>query len=352
MEDLGKRYNYKYIINFIKKIFIKANLSTFDSDLIATCLVKADLRGVWSHGIARTSVYYKRVEQGLAKAKPKIKFKKVFPSVTHVDGDNGLGFVVANKAIKECIKLAKKNGVGIVGVNNSNHFGMAALYIEEAAKNNCISWVFTNASKAIPPHGSMTPHFGTSPFAFGCPTNNPKKPFIIDMASSSVARGKLKFAAQRGEKIPFGLALDKYGKPTNDGFKAFDGIMLPFGGMKGAAISWMMDIVSGIFTGAAHSGNVKNPIKDFSGPSNVGHLMICIKADIFQNKKNFLKKIKKGIQKVKMLKLAKGFKEILHPGEPEYKSYNKNLKQGIPISKDVQLDLKKLAKKMNIKSIF
>jgi LDH2 family malate/lactate/ureidoglycolate dehydrogenase len=352
MRDFEKRYNCRYIINFIKKIFINANLSAFDSSIVASSLVKADLRGVWSHGIVRASVYYKRIEQGLAKAKPKIKFKKVFPSVTHIDGDNGLGFVVANKAIKECIKLAKKNGVGIVGVNNSNHFGMAALYIEVAAKNNCVSWVFTNASKAIPPHGSMTPHFGTSPFAFGCPTNNPEKPFIIDMASSSVARGKLKFAAQRGEKIPFGLALDKYGKPTNNGFKAFDGIMLPFGGMKGAAISWMMDIVSGIFTGAAHSGNVKNPIKDFSTPSNVGHLMICIKADVFQSKKDFLKKMKTGIKKVKKLKLAKGFKEILHPGEPEYKSYIKNLKEGIPISKDVQLDLKKLAEKLNIKSIF
>ena len=352
MRDFGKRYNYKYIINFIKKIFIQANFSAFDANIIASSLVKADLRGVWSHGIARTSIYYKRVEQGLAKKNPKIKLKKIFPTITHIDGDNGLGFVVANKAIKECIKLAKKNGVGIVAVKNSNHFGMAALYIEEATKNNCISWVFTNASKAIPPHGSMTPHFGTSPFAFGCPTNDPKKPFIIDMASSSVARGKLKFAAQRGEKIPFGLALDKYGKPTNDGFKAFDGIMLPFGGMKGAAISWMMDIVAGIFTGAAHSGNVKNPIKDFSAPSNVGHLMICIRADIFQSKKSFIKKMKTGIEKAKRLKLAKGFKEILHPGEPEYKKYIKNLKQGIQISQDVQFDLKKLAENLDIKSIF
>ena len=116
MRDFGKRYNHRYIINFIKKIFINANLSALDASVIASSLVKADLRGVWSHGIARTSVYYKRVEQNLAKAKPKIKFKKVFPSVTHIDGDNGLGFVVANKAIKECIKLAKKHGVGIVGV--------------------------------------------------------------------------------------------------------------------------------------------------------------------------------------------------------------------------------------------
>ncbi|MSP05958.1 MAG: Ldh family oxidoreductase [Candidatus Fonsibacter sp.] len=352
MKNFGQRYNHKYIRNFIQKIFIKSKLSKIDSYIVASSLVYADLKGVWSHGIARTSVYYKRIEQKLAKARPKIKFKKIFPSVAHIDGDNGLGFIIANQAIKKCISLAKKNGVGVVGVHNSNHFGMAALYVEKATKNNCICWVFTNASKAIPPHGSMTPHFGTSPFAFGCPTNNPKKPFIIDMASSSVARGKLKFAAQRGEKIPFGLALDKFGKPTNDGFKAFEGIMLPFGGMKGAAISWMMDIVAGIFTGAAHSGKVKNPIKDFSGSSNVGHLMICIRTDVFQKGSFFKKKMKTGILKVKKLKLAKGFKEILYPGEPEYTNYVKNLKQGIQISEDVRVDLERLAKKLKIKSIF
>jgi L-2-hydroxycarboxylate dehydrogenase (NAD+) len=243
--------------------------------------------------------------------------------------------------------MAKKNGIGLVAVSNSNHFGMAALYLEKAIKNNCMSWIFTNASPALPPHGAMAPHFGTSPFAFGCPTNKKDSPFILDMATSSVARGKLKFAAQRGEKIPYGLALDKYGNPTNDGFKAFEGIMLPFGGMKGAGLSWMMDIVGGVFTGANFNGKVKNAISNFSGPSNVGHVFICVKSNIFQ--KNFNQRMMQGIKTAKQLKLAKGFKTILHPGEPEAIKLKENLKKGIPISPDIVADLKNLAQSLDIK---
>ena len=254
--------------------------------------------------------------------------------------------------MKKCVSLAKKNGIGLVGISESNHFGMAANYLEVATKNKCIAWVFTNASKALPPHGAMAPFFGTSPFAFGCPTKHLKKPFILDMASSSVARGKLKFAAQNNIKIPFGYALDKFGKPTNDGAKAFEGIMLPFGGMKGAGLSWMMDIVAGVFTGANHSGKVKNAISDFSGASNVGHLIICLRTDLFQSHSNFIKKIEFGIKEVKKLKKAKGFKKILHPGEPEFNNEVVNLKKGILLSLDTIKELEKLSVKYNVKSPF
>ena len=345
----AKKYNHQVIQSYVSEIFSAAGLDKEASDISANALVKADLRGVWSHGIARTSVYCRRLDKQAANSKPKIKIENPYKSIAKIDGDNGLGLVVADLAIKEVIKITKENGIGLAGIYNSNHFGMAALYLEEATKNDCLCWVFTNASKALPPHGAMESHFGTSPFAFGAPTSDPEKPFILDMASSSVARGKLKFSAQRGEKIPFGLALDKDGNPTDDGQKAFDGIMLPFGGMKGAGISWMMDIAAGIFTGANHSGNVKNAINDFSGPANVGHLMICIKSDLFQSKNDFLKKMKEGIQKVKKLKLAKDFNEILHPGEPEYRSYKLNIKEGISISDDVIDDLKKLGDQYKIK---
>ena len=141
-------------------------------------------------------------------------------------------------------------------------------------------------------------------------------------------------------------------KPTNDGSKAFEGIMLPFGGMKGAGISWMMDIVAGIFTGANHSGKVKNAINDFSGPSNVGHLMICMRTDLFQSHNSFIKKIEFGFKKVKKLKKAKGFKTIMHPGEPEYLNYLSNKKKGISLSKGIIIELNKLAQKYKVKTPF
>ena len=289
--NIKKRYKKTDLIKFAFKVLKKVGLNNLNSKTVANLIVRADERGVWSHGIVRLPIYIKRIEKKSAKINPILKFKKITNNIFHLSGDNGLGYIAANEGIKKCVSLAKKNGIGLVGISESNHFGMAANYLEIAAKNKCIAWVFTNASKALPPHGAMAPFFGTSPFAFGCPTKKINKPFILDMASSSVARGKLKFAAQNNIKIPFGYALDKFGKPTNDGAKAFEGIMLPFGGMKGAGLSWMMDIVAGIFTGANHSGKVKNAINDFSGASNVGHLMICLRTDLFQSHTNFIKKI-------------------------------------------------------------
>ncbi len=347
-----RRYKKTELIQFVFKVLQKLGLNNLNSKTVAELIVRADVRGVWSHGIVRLPVYIKRIEKKSAKINPSIKFKKITNNIFHLSGDNGLGYIAASVGIKKCVSLAKKNGIGLVGINESNHFGMAANYLEVATKNKCIAWVFTNASKALPPHGAMAPFFGTSPFAFGCPTKNINKPFILDMASSSVARGKLKFAAQNNIKIPFGYALDKYGKPTNDGAKAFEGIMLPFGGMKGAGLSWMMDIVGGIFTGANHSGKVKNAITDFSGASNVGHLMICVRTDLFQSHLSFIKKIEFGIKEVKKLKKAKGFKKILHPGEPEYNNEITNSKKGILLSKDTVKELEKLSVKYNIKSPF
>ena len=353
--SIKKNYKIKpdKLEKFISTVYEKCKLSKKHASIVAKGLVRADVRGVWSHGVVRAPIYCERILKKVANPKPKIKIKKIQRNILHVDGNNGLGFITSSIAMNECVKVAKKYGVGIAGICNSNHFGMAANYLEIATKNNCIAWVFTASSPALPPHGAMAAHFGTAPFAFGSPTGNKNKPFILDMACSAVARGKLKFAAKSGKKIPFGLALDKFGKPTNDGAKAFEGIMLPFGGMKGAGISWMMDIIGGIFTGANHSGNVKNQFgNNFSGPANVGHFMICLKADLFQNKNQFLKKMEYGIKKVKKLKLAKNFKEILHPGEPEYRKEQMIKKQGVILSEDIVKDLNELGDSVGVKSPF
>ena len=350
--NIKKRYKKTELIQFTFNVLKKVGLNKSNSKTTAELIIRADERGVWSHGIVRLPVYVRRIEKRSAKINPSLKFKKITNNIFHLSGDNGLGYIAATAGMKKCVSLAKKNGIGLVGISESNHFGMAANYLEVATKNKCIAWVFTNASKALPPHGAMAPFFGTSPFAFGCPTKHIKKPFILDMASSSVARGKLKFAVQNNIKIPFGYALDKFGKPTNDGAKAFEGIMLPFGGMKGAGLSWMMDIVAGVFTGANHSGKVKNAISDFSGASNVGHLIICLRTDLFQSHSNFIKKIEFGIKEVKKLKKAKGFKKILHPGEPEFNNEVVNLKKGILLSLDTIKELEKLSVKYNVKSPF
>ena len=141
--------------------------------------------------------------------------------------------------------------------------------------------IFTNAPPAIAPHGALKSLFGTNPICFGAPTGT-KIPFILDTSISMINRGKIRFAAKNNKKIPKGVALDKFGKPTTDARKALEGVQLPIAGFRGSGLAWMVDILSGVVTGGNHSGKVKDPFDDFTGPQNIGHLFITFKKNLFQ----------------------------------------------------------------------
>ena len=200
-------------------------------------------------------------------------------------------------------------------------------------------WCFTNAPPAIAPFGSRKALFGTNPICFGTPTGN-KIPFILDMSTSIINRGKIRMAAKLGNKIPRGVALDKFGKPTTNAKKALEGVQLPIGEFRGSGLAWMVDILSGVFTGGNHAGKVKDPFGDFSGPQNIGHLFITIKPNLFVV--NYNQRVKKNIKTIKRLPKIKGVKEILYPGQKKFKRYKKNLKKEINIPRNILEDLKKL----------
>ena len=192
---------------------------------------------------------------------------------------------------------------------------------------------------AIAPHGSKKSLFGTNPICFGAPTSS-KVPFILDTSVSVINRGKIRVAAKTGKKIPEGVALDKFGKPTTDAKKALAGVQLPIAGFRGSGLAWMVDILSGVITGGNHSGKVKDPFDDFSGPQNIGHLFIVMKPNLFVG--NYNKRIKENIKKIKKLPKIKGVKEIFYPGQNKFKRYKTNLKKGIAIPKNILEDIKKL----------
>jgi LDH2 family malate/lactate/ureidoglycolate dehydrogenase len=216
---------------------------------------------------------------------------------------------------------------------------MGALYVLQAVEAGCIGLAFTNASPALPVWGGRTPFLGTSPFAAGVPAGA-APPFVLDMACSIVARGKLKFAAQRGDPIPEGLALDKQGRPTTDGAEAFEGVVLPMGGVKGAGLSMLMDVLSGVYTGAAFGGDVRNPFTGLDGPQHTGHLFLAFKADLFMPRDIFETRMQTLGARVKAQPRAEGFDEILMPGEPEDRKEQERRSQGIPLTPDVVLTLK------------
>ncbi len=336
-----KRLEVKQSIlkNEIIKIFTNHKLSPSHALICANALINAELVDAPSHGLSRLKMYCDRIKKKVINPRPKIKIKKISQSIAHIDANNSIGFVAADIGIKQAIKNAKKTGIGLVGIKNSGHYGLSGYYAEQATKKNLIAFCFTNAPPAIAPHGTRKSLFGTNPICFGTPTSS-KVPFILDTSMSVINRGKIRVAARAGKKIPNGVALDKFGKPTNDAKKALAGVQLPIGGFRGSGLAWMVDILSGVMTGGNHGGKVKDPFDDFSGPQNIGHLFIVMKPNLFVG--NYNQRIKENIKRIKKLPKIKGVKKILYPGQNKFDRYKKNLKRAITTPKNIIEDLKKL----------
>ena len=323
----------------ITKIFINHKLNKVHANICAEALVNAELVGAPSHGLSRLKMYCDRINKKVINPKPKIKIKKISQSITHIDANNSIGFVAADIGINKAIENAKKTGIGLVGIKNSGHYGLSGYYAEKAVKKNLIAFIFTNAPPAIAPHGALKSLFGTNPICFGTPTSS-KIPFILDTSVSMINRGKIRLAARTNEKIPLGVALDKFGNPTINAKKALEGVQLPIAGFRGSGLAWMVDILSGVFTGGNHGGKVKDPFDDFTAPQNVGHLFIVMKANLFA--KDFNKRIKKNIKSIKKLNKLKNVKEILYPGQNKYRRLIKNFNKEIKINEAIEKDLKTL----------
>tara|TARA_B100000579_G_scaffold436203_1_gene461482 strand:- start:374 stop:1381 length:1008 start_codon:yes stop_codon:yes gene_type:complete len=325
----------------IERTFENHGLSKKHSNICSNALLNAELVGAPSHGLARIASYCNRIKKKVINPKPKIKIKKISPSITHIDADNSVGFIGADLGINHAILNAKKTGIGFVAVKNSGHYGLSGYYAERAAKKGLVAFCFTNAPPAIAPHGAKKTLFGTNPICFAAPVGN-KAPFVLDTSISMINRGKIRRAAKLGKKIPFGVALDKNGNPTNDPMKALKGLQLPIAGFKGSGLAWMVDILSGILTGGNHGGKVKDPFDDFSGPQNIGHLFIVFKHNLFVN--DYTKKIKENINRIKKLPRLKGVKKIYYPGESKAERFIANTKKNINIPLNILNEINSLNK--------
>ena len=323
------------------KIFKKFGLDDNHASISANALINAELVGAYGHGLSRLRMYCDRIKKKLINPKPKIKIKRISQSISHIDADDCIGFVAADIAIKQAIRNAKKTGIGLVAVKRSGHYGLSGYYAEQAVKKNLVTMIYTNAPPAVAPHGALKSLFGTNPICFGTPTGT-EIPFILDTSISMINRGKIRVAARNNKKIPEGVALDKFGKPTTNANKALHGVQLPIAGFRGSGLAWMVDILSGVLTGGNHAGKVKDPFDDFTGPQNIGHLFITFKTNLFV--KNYNTRIKDNIKRIKRLPKIKGVKEIMYPGQNKYKRFKINLKKDIEISSIIKKDLEILKK--------
>ena len=322
----------------ISNIFIKHGLIKDHANICADALVNAELVGAPSHGVSRLKMYCDRINKKVINPKPKIKIKNISKSISVVDADNSIGFVAAEIGIKKTIENAKKTGFGLVGIKNSGHYGLSGYYVEQAVKKDLLTFAFTNAPPAIAPHGGKKTIFGTNPICFGSPTNN-NIPFILDTSMSIINRGKIRVAAKLNKSIPKGVALDKFGNQTTNAKEALSGVQLPIGGFRGSGLAWMVDILTGVFVGSAHSGKVRDPFDDFGGPQNIGHLFMAFKNNLFV--KNYKQQIEVNINRIKNIPKIKGEK-IYYPGERKFFRKKINSKRTIKIPSSIKKDLDNL----------
>ena len=334
--------------SFVMAVLSKYNIPSNHAELIAESLVLADLRGVDTHGINRLGGYIERIKHNVLDPNPNLTFDMKTPVMAHLDAKNTFGFVAASLAIDKGVEIAQTYGMAVVAVKNSNHYGMAATYLLRAIKKGCAAMAFTNASRSMPPWGAKEPLLGTSPFAVGVPGGEAGD-FVLDMSPSVAARGKIRKAARRGEKIPEGYALDAEGRPTTDPEAALaGGVVLPIGGPKGSGLALMMDLFGGLMSGAAFAGGVNDQYKDLEEPQNVGHWFLVFRPELFL--KGGMKELRERMDtllwRVRQCEKAAGVERIYTSGEIEVEIEVKRRKEGIPYSRGEVDALNALSKQL------
>ncbi len=304
-------------------------------------LVLCDLRGVETHGITRLSALAQRIRNGVVNANAHIHVERQRAASALVDGDNGLGVPVSTYATQLAIQFAREQGIGTVGVRNSNHFGMAADYALQMAAAGCLGIVTTNSSPAMVPWGAARKFLGTNPICFGAPTH--EAPLILDMATSVVAMGHVVLAEKRGQPIPDSWAVGPDGLPTTDPTLARQGGARPLADYKGSGLALMIEIFTSLLTGATLGVHAAGFFSDMSRPADVAHLFLAIDIAAFVDLTSFKERLAALLTEMRELPLAPGFDRVTLPGEIEAEHMSDRTANGVPIDPAVLADLQQLS---------
>ncbi|MCD9023780.1 ureidoglycolate dehydrogenase [Cohnella silvisoli] len=326
---IGHEQLHEWCVSKLKQV----GISDRHAGITADVLIHANLRGVDSHGVLRMEHYVQKVKQQGINSEPDITVKITGPVTAIVDGDDGLGHVVAEKAMSCAIELAHNNGVGIVSAINSSHCGALSYFVEMAAREQLIGIAMTNTDKMVVPFGGSSAYFGTNPMAFGFPAGN-RQPIVIDMATSSVAYGKILEAIHLRKPIPADWAVDSEGQPITDPHQF--NALLPFGGPKGYGLGMVVDIFAGILTGSPFGPYIgKMYGEDFSDRRKLGHFVCAFDISKFTDQELFTRNITQMMDDLHNMPPAPGFDRVILPGEPECLREQHRRQHGIPISEEL-----------------
>ncbi|KAI5779372.1 Malate/L-lactate dehydrogenase [Geopyxis carbonaria] len=339
MADMASPTEYVYVSPATATAFAASLLEAHSmppahAHTVATHLVMADLRGVDTHGILRLPSYLARVRSGALSATAVPTTTSTTPFILTIDAHNSFGQLAADTAMRAAIGAARAHGLAMVAVKHSNHFGASASYVQLAVDAGMLCQVYTNSSPAMPPFGGRDRLLGVSPIAAGAPG---EPPFVLDMAPSVAARGKVHKALRRGEQIPGDWALDADGRPTTDPAAALEpgATMLPMAGPKGSALAIMMDVFSGVLTGSAFAGDVVGPYDAArqAERADVGHWMLVFKPEVFIPLDEFRERMRTLYERVVGGRRREGCERIWFPGERELVEVGRREVEGIPFTR-------------------
>jgi len=352
-------FSYQHLYDFTKSVFIKIGCSNEHADTATQSLLSADLRGIDSHGVARLSGYVRLWEVKRINATPYIKIIHETPSTAVVDGDSGLGLVIAPFAMQIAIAKAKQVGTGWVSVQNSNHFGIAAHHAMMALQYDMLGIAMTNASPLVAPTFSIDKMLGTNPICVAAPAGV-EPSFVADLATTTAANGKLEILQRKNLQTPNGWVQDAEGNSSTDAnILKKGGALLPLGGdrehgsHKGYALGAVVDIFSALLSGANYAPWVPPfpayvPMPSQQPGKGIGHFLGAMRVDAFRPAADFKKDMDHWIQGFRNAKTIPGEEKVLVPGDPEREYQAERMQNGIPLLDAVIEDLKQLSSKFEL----
>jgi L-2-hydroxycarboxylate dehydrogenase (NAD+) len=333
-------YRSQDLKNYIIRFFLTCNVPRRDAEIIADVLISADLRGVDSHGIIRLHSYYgDRIRKGTINPLSPVTVVKETPTTLLLDGGMGMGHVVGYGAMQRCIEKADQIGLAMATVRNSNHYGIAGYYAMLALPRDMIGISFTNSQPLVAPTYGRTAMLGTNPIAVAVPAGS-QRPYVLDMATSIVPIGRVTVYEKAGKEIPPGWGVDKDGQVTTSPTSVLKGgALMPLGGIdlmrgyKGYGLAMLVDIFSGVLSGASFGKDVGHPNEPRG--ADVGHFFAAIKIDAFRPLADFKADMDKIIQMMKDAPKATGQERIYIHGEKEFERAERYEREGVPLLAEV-----------------
>jgi len=352
----------KTLENFMRDVFIGLRVPKEDANIIAEVLITSDLRGIDSHGIQRCKMYYDRIRAGIYEVHTKIDTIKEGPTTALLDGNCGMGHVIAYKAMKLAIQKAKEYGLGAVAVRNSTHFGIAGFYSLMAIDEGMIGLAVTNARPSIPPTFGVEPMLGTNPLTIGAPTNE-MFPFLLDAATSIIQRGKVEVYERINKDLPKNTVIDERGEFLTDAGKVLQKMsekkaaLLPLGGKgedtagyKGYGYATVVELLSAALQGGIYLRDTIGVEEDGQKRLKVGHFFLAINIKSFIGIDSFKSTAGHIMKDLRNSPKEPGAKKIYTAGEKEHLVYLERRKTGIPLNESLQDDIKEMQEELNLKN--